>query len=527
MSQGRKLATGISLPEDQVAAAKWFDAACGKGDLASCVELAGQRLEGLGVAFDAQIAAGLLERACRGGQLEGCTTLGKLLLEGDSLVMDQRRAVSLLAKACYGNQAAACLQLKRAYEGWDDKAAARGFATRLQQIHQRRCQAGFASGCGGWASSINDTGKDTATQKRVDSLLDRACSLGASGSCYWLSSRRRRAKYTEGMENDPEDIERANKRGKAIVERQCRSGDLEGCERLYSFDRALQRKVIAQLCQRGWGRACRKQANSDYAGSHAYKPKEDPATLLARANPIFARACKLGGGCDGAIAFALGRTNKDDSFLYPDPLAWPGTQAIAKAPKLVRLACDNGDGVKCGWLGLQARRTGDAAKAFALLVRGCLPARRTRDAGGMSREACLEAANMALQGKGTKRDEQRAAELYQLGCYPPPKETIDRGLDNSLRGSPKACIGLGNMYRKGTGVARNLGLAAALYAEACDSDSRQCGPLARAYQRGEGVPRHAAMAQWARKATKIRCKRNDFSCRVPRPPSVPDKGRTP
>ena len=193
----------------------------------------------------------------------------------------------------------------------------------------------------------------------------------------------------------------------------------------------------------------------------------------------------------------------------------------------MRLGCDNGDGGKCGWLGLQARRSGHAHKAFALLVRGCLPARRTQDAGGMSREACLEAANMALQGKGTKRDAQRAARLYQLGCYPPPKEAVARGLDNSLRGAPKACLGLGNMYRKGTGVARNLGLAAALYAEACDSDSRQCGALARAYERGEGVVRDAAMAKWARKTTKIRCKTNDFSCGAPTLPRIPDKGSAP
>ena len=142
----------------------------------------------------------------------------------------------------------------------------------------------------------------------------------------------------------------------------------------------------------------------------------------------------------------------------------------------------------------------------------------------MSREACLEAANMAAQGKGIARDMQRAAQLYQLACYPPPKESVDRGLGDSLRGTPKACLKLGDMYRQGTGVSRNLGLAAALFAEACDADPRQCGALARAYDRGEGVPRHAAMAKWAREAAKFRCKRKAFSCRPPRMPRLPDKG---
>ena len=85
----------------------------------------------------------------------------------------------------------------------------------------------------------------------------------------------------------------------------------------------------------------------------------------------------------------------------------------------------------------------------------------------------IDSAWLYVNGRGMKKNEARAASLYQKGC---------EGDD------PRSCFTLGVMHAQGLGVKKDEARAASLYTKACEAgDMRGCVNLGMMYEEGVGV----------------------------------------
>lgn len=119
------------------------DTACGDGDGAACMRLAGARLQGPS-GPDPAAAAEAFERACTAGEAAGCANLGLMALRGDGIATDPARAVAMHARACDLGLAAACGRLGVLY--------AKGVAgppddARARAAFERACRGGDQGSC--------------------------------------------------------------------------------------------------------------------------------------------------------------------------------------------------------------------------------------------------------------------------------------------------------------------------------------------------------------------------------------------
>ncbi|MDB4987221.1 MAG: hypothetical protein JWN04_2399 [Myxococcaceae bacterium] len=200
-------------------------------------------------------------------------------------------------------------------------------------------------------------------------------------------------------------------------------------------------------------------------------------------------------------------------------LAWPssrqsgssiGAKDLAKAETPTakpQLACDRGGGRECVELGTMFEKgsgglTKDEQRAAELFNLGCARG----DAGG-----CYTLARNYAGGLGgVPKDEKRAAELYNLSCERgdplgcahlanyywggvgglPKDEKRAAELYNLSceRGGAMGCDGLGRIYEGGLGgLPKDAKRAVELYQLACDrGDALGCNDLGREYQSGAG-----------------------------------------
>ena len=79
---------------------------------------------------------------------------------------------------------------------------------------------------------------------------------------------------------------------------------------------------------------------------------------------------------------------------------------------------------------------------------------------GGEAKSCFDLGNRYREGEGVAKDLAKAAQLYQKACE---------------AGHAGSCFNLANRYREGEGVAKDLVKAAQLYQQACDEgEARAC-----------------------------------------------------
>jgi TPR repeat protein len=97
-----------------------------------------------------------------------------------------------------------------------------------------------------------------------------------------------------------------------------------------------------------------------------------------------------------------------------------------------------------------------------------------------SAQTTLEKARHLALGRGTKRNPELAAQLYEMACE---------------QGQAEACTYLGASHLIGEGVPTNLDRAASLFRKACDGSHHEgCTQLGLLYIEGKGVPHDVAKA---------------------------------
>ncbi len=134
---------------DGQTAARFWRAACDRGNARGCSNLGVLYAQGLGVAQDAVQAAALYRQGCDGGNAPGCTGLGVLYAQGLGVAQDAVQAAALYRQGCDGGDARGCTNLGVLYEQGLGVAQDE---PRALALYEQACDMGQATGCyyAGW-----------------------------------------------------------------------------------------------------------------------------------------------------------------------------------------------------------------------------------------------------------------------------------------------------------------------------------------------------------------------------------------
>jgi uncharacterized protein len=386
--------------ESPSVAVERYGRACVAQQPAACLELAFMYLSSWGLPTKPTHAAALLGQACDAGHGEACARLAALVAEGRGAPKDVPRSLELLQRGCAAHSGRACRSLGALYRFGDtrqggiaQKDAALGdrLIGQALELYRRDCDAADARACTGYGNMI------------------------------W---------YGEGTARDAES-------GRAILERACDGGDLEGCERLGSIyangergttlDRPRGASLWGRACDGGLAAACARLASAYRNGAGVERNAYRARDMLQRACPKEPYAC-----WDLGKAWEAG----------PD-----GSRDEVRAEAAYREGCDGGDSSCCG--ALKRMRVETASAALAL--KGC-------DAGQAPQ--CLTYAEMLKTGRGTAQDAASAVGFYLRACE---------------GGIGAGCVSLGLLLRNGaSGVTADAAGAAEAFKKAVPLFNAEC-----------------------------------------------------
>ncbi|MEQ5787523.1 trypsin-like serine protease [Erythrobacter sp. NFXS35] len=284
------------------------EAACEAGDLQGCTALGRSFLEGVGRPLNRPVAELLLRQACDGAEVEGCLVLGKWLVEPNRVIVARWQGeayaygIAMLGRACTLGSVDACSEQADAVEfGFDAAMADVGAAVVLRR---RACTRGSDRACRELAASLAKSDEQAARQEAID-----------------------------------------------LLERQCRKGDVRGCEQimpLVAQNAALAQAMADLGCRADSAVLCHKlgeilfaQASGPPEGRQAALAQFDRACGLnesfcllpeqIRTRPVLVQGCGLGEQAD-CVALARIYSQTPDSPLH----------SPAEAVMLLGDACEAG-----------------------------------------------------------------------------------------------------------------------------------------------------------------------------------------
>lgn len=120
------------------------DAACGRGDAASCDALGVLYSRGKSVEQSDYGAASYHWHACNLGYVYGCTKLAHLYRAGRGVEPDLAKAQALYTQGCDGGDARACIELAGMYAGGKGVPKDEG---RAVTFYERACEGGDYEAC--------------------------------------------------------------------------------------------------------------------------------------------------------------------------------------------------------------------------------------------------------------------------------------------------------------------------------------------------------------------------------------------
>jgi len=235
------------------------------------------------------------------------------------------------------------------------------------------CEAGSAEACAEmghrYMASKNGLGKDT---ERAHGLARKACDLGSPRGCSNLA-----VSYFEGLSGRQDRAE-----ARKLWVSACDAGFALAC---YQLARELEGDQAIEMFQR----AC--DSGVGFACVGLGKRSTVPAEKLKG----FARACRLGSayGCmlAGTMHEGLSGLPKNEK----------------SATEFLSAACERGNLVSCSELAVRYAATGMFEKAAELNDGACNAGLPT---------ACANLGIMHHEGKGVRKDPQRALQLMRRAC---------------------------------------------------------------------------------------------------------------
>lgn len=344
-----------------------------------------------------------------------CADLGRAYYFGEGRPQSRPVAELLFRRACDGGSGAGCFDLGNVLaetESDDDKLLANLFYTRA-------CMLGMLNGCDAEADALALGTFAEPDVQAADTLRRATCERGGQAACRTLA----------GLLIGPDSSRAEQGEGRALLDRQCRAGDMKACEdaaahwyRLIEYGSAARFAEYQQLaCAAGSAQSCDERGRAVL--NDAYVP-DDPVRVAAL--QYFDRACVL-----------------DEYYCT--------SAAHIRAEPLITSQCDSGDQAACLTLGEMladaASPVGDKMRALAVLGAGC-------DAGAT--KACWPAARLLI-------DQSRA----NIASDPARLESY---LYRSCTSGERAvCETLADLLAKGDLLQQDEAAAATLYVDICEN----------------------------------------------------------
>ncbi len=413
--------------------------------------------------------------SCNSGDLAACTRLAGMYQRAEGVAPSMTEAVKLYRRACHPKQKA---------------SAGSGRGTGRVPSYSWACHELSKIFRAGWMFEIE---QDVQRADALHQQAQRAAKLGCQ-------KRRGHDCYTE-VEIEVESLrkERWPEKAKAFVtgqiipkaERACRDGHVDSCvwlrKNAYDFARhkyiddkkriALGKVAVAQYqaqCGKNGGRACL------LAGRHT---RDGGGSRNKKSLGYFDRGCKLG--------------NRESCARYVG--LWIDLNGFGmdrKGPKFQRLvklfieSCKGPGHAECGEL----------VELYALGVKELGVAKNLKEASRLvvtrcmydGRKACDQAGRLFLRKRGRRKalyNRARGLRMYEQACLLTPHgercRLCDAGVAPTHRvclqrkawgihlrctkGQAQQCERVGDMFVKGTGVAKSVLKAATYYRTACDA----------------------------------------------------------
>ena len=269
--------------KDAARAADLAQKGCNLGEVAACVQLGVQRLNGIGVEQSYKEAVPLFKHACKEEVAEGCLYLGVMMQEGKGGPPDPSRAEGYYEKGCDMESGEGCFRLAELhYNGKAPPAAGEPAGTpsfkKAARYYTNGCDLDHAASCSA-LGKMRRAGQGMGMDEDVaDELLEKACSLGDEWACVESNSAPTDGTVLETMRQKCEDKSLMNACF-ALGAANLKSDD----EKKWEQGGAL----LQESCDKGVTRSCYKLAIVLEKGVPL--PKD-----IKRSQVLFERACKGG-----------------------------------------------------------------------------------------------------------------------------------------------------------------------------------------------------------------------------------------
>jgi TPR repeat protein len=344
-----------------------------------------------------------------------CADLGRAYHLGEGRPQNRPVAELLCRRACNAGSGAGCYGLGTLLESVNEENEVR----LASQYFARACQLGMLNGCDKQADGLAEGSFFDPDPQAAETLRRATCDRGGRAACIAVAGLLLRQDRTSAEQDE----------GRALLDRQCRSGDPVACrdaaahwQRLIMPDAGARYiEYLALGCDAGDPALCRDRGRTELP----YYDISDAAQFVP-AQRFFDRACAL-----------------DDYYCKSADMLRDVPQISTK--------CDAGDQPSCLALGLMLVQGDspirDDTRALALLGPQC-------DAGANA--ACLPAANLVI-------------EQWRTNNIPNPVR-LDAFLRRSCAsGERSACEVLANILARGDLLEQDTTGAAVLYVDICEN----------------------------------------------------------
>jgi hypothetical protein len=437
----------------------------------ACTQLAFVHLRGRGgTTPDPKKAISFYEQACALGDDDGCIGAAEVHASGALGTIDHTKAIPLLDKACKGGSGRACHGLAQKYDfalGVDeDKTKAAQLYQQAFGMMEKECAKGVGASCALVGVMYRDGTGVTADQGKANTAFDQACDRGAGDGCYQLALQVASADPPKGYAL----YEKACKRYdhpdgcfeagamlaldqvqgdlsvlKPFAERACELsrarcdllGYILGHGKGVPQDLAASLRWYETACGLGNGIACRVTGDK-------YSNGEGAAKNAKTATTFWEKACELQEGFGCAWAGKYHWWGDEATGMQKDP---------ARSFELFHLGCLRNDHESCQWAGelltdgTDGSGTPNPQRAVLYYEAGCSLGRG---------QSCAWAGDLYLDGRATgSADAVRAEDYYEQSCWA------------TINTSAYGCRKVGEIRRQGTGVAKDLAIAARALINVC------------------------------------------------------------
>lgn len=440
---------GNGVTRDLITARKLYARACELGSAQGCTNVGWMHYNGQGIRASHEQAASWFQRGCDlYFRASGCIALATLYERGHGVSKDFAKALSLLERSCKDRPGAACRELALRHD--QGRLGLPQDRLKAFELFLAACRAGHPLSCTSVAYNYHAGWGVKKSEERALEYYSRACTLGEKHGCFNAGRR-----YRDGVNVAP-DAARAAK----LFDKACQLGSGPSCNDLgvlvqfgrgTNRDRTRAEELYAKACELNNKLGCFSSGLSALTGNGVSKNEELGVSRLAKSCELgFMRACQrlrshFGSKPDGGAELASVYRRSCDKKNHGACVA------------LAELLID-------GNLGLQAQ----PAQAVQLLEKAC--------ADGFGR-ACDLHAQLHLEGRGVKKDPQKAADIRRESC-----EQHKQG---------NACFGLAQMHRAGDGVKKTDAEALRFYERGCElkhAPSCELAAQAHADARGTRAP---------------------------------------